>query len=99
MSDDDDDDFLSIETDIVHFILGFAEMDLSMEVLQRQVFTLNEQTMIHDWGLTDNHYVLLANRVKLNSPGIYRQRVDDHKFSKPWRGCQMVIAYQRFKKN
>lgn len=45
-------------------------MDLSMQVLQRQVFTLNEQTMIHDWGLTDNHYVLLANRVKLNSPGI-----------------------------
>ncbi|CAM6075981.1 unnamed protein product, partial [Sphagnum tenellum] len=45
------------------------ELNTSMEVVQRNVFTLDEQLMIHDWGLTDNHYVLLANRVKLNSAG------------------------------
>lgn len=45
------------------------EMDLSMQVVQRKSFTLDEQLMIHDWGLTNNHYVLLANKVKLNSPG------------------------------
>ncbi|CAM6075974.1 unnamed protein product [Sphagnum tenellum] len=43
------------------------ELNTSMQVVQRNVFTLDEQLMIHDWGLTDNHYVLLANRVKLNS--------------------------------
>jgi carotenoid cleavage dioxygenase-like enzyme len=48
-----------------------AELNTSMEVVQRNVFTLDEQLMIHDWGLTDNHYVLLANRVKLNSAGTY----------------------------
>jgi carotenoid cleavage dioxygenase-like enzyme len=48
-----------------------AELNTSMEVVQRNVFTLHEQLMIHDWGLTDNHYVLLANRVKLNSAGTY----------------------------
>ncbi|CAK9229429.1 unnamed protein product [Sphagnum troendelagicum] len=43
------------------------ELNTSMQVVQRNVFTLDEQLVIHDWGLTDNHYVLLANRVKLNS--------------------------------
>ncbi|CAM6021887.1 unnamed protein product [Sphagnum balticum] len=45
------------------------ELNTSMQVVKRNVFTLDEQLMIHDWGLTDNHYVLLANRVKLNSAG------------------------------
>jgi len=57
-----------------------------MQVVQRNVFTLEEQLMIHDWGLTDNHYVLLANRVKLNSAGTYVARVVI------WRTCNQYIC-------
>jgi carotenoid cleavage dioxygenase-like enzyme len=57
-----------------------------MQVVQRNVFTLDEQLMIHDWGLTDNHYVLLANRVKLNSAGTYAARVII------WQTCNQYIC-------
>ncbi|MCO5608055.1 hypothetical protein L7F22_062260 [Adiantum nelumboides] len=41
----------------------------SLKLLQRKQFTMQEQQMVHDWGLTDNYYVLIANRVKLDHIG------------------------------
>ncbi|KAG6555281.1 hypothetical protein Mapa_003324 [Marchantia paleacea] len=47
--------------------LTVYEFDRGMNLLQKQRFTINDHIMIHDWNLTENHYVIIANRVKLNS--------------------------------
>ncbi|BBN00944.1 9-cis-beta-carotene 9',10'-cleaving dioxygenase [Marchantia polymorpha subsp. ruderalis] len=47
--------------------LTVYEFDRCMNLLQKLRFTINDHIMIHDWNLTENHYVIIANRVKLNS--------------------------------
>lgn len=48
-----------------------AEFDCNFEPKQKKEFVISEHMMIHDWAFTDNHYVLLGNRIKLDVPGIF----------------------------
>lgn len=57
---------------VPHVFCTIVEFDSSLKLLQRKQFAMQEQQMVHDWGLTDNHYVLIANRVKLDHIGIYQ---------------------------
>lgn len=40
-----------------------------MNLVQKQKFTINDHLLVHDWALTENYYIVVANRVKLNSLG------------------------------
>lgn len=46
-----------------------AEYDMEFELIQKQEFNIPDHMMIHDWAFTDNHYVMFANRIKLDIPG------------------------------
>lgn len=37
--------------------------------MQTREFKIDDHLMIHDWAVTDTHYILFANRVKLNPIG------------------------------
>lgn len=50
------------------FIL-LLELDENYEVKEKREFTIPEHLMIHDWALTDTHYVLFGNRIKLDIHG------------------------------
>ncbi|PKA64156.1 Carotenoid cleavage dioxygenase 7, chloroplastic [Apostasia shenzhenica] len=45
------------------------EFDSNLELKQKKKFTISDHLMIHDWAFTDNHYILIANRIKLDLPG------------------------------
>ncbi|KAJ4827636.1 Carotenoid cleavage dioxygenase 7, chloroplastic [Turnera subulata] len=47
----------------------FSEFDSEFNLLQRQEFDIPDHLMIHDWALTDTHYILFANRIKLDVIG------------------------------
>uniref|UniRef100_A0A7N0T059 Carotenoid cleavage dioxygenase 7 n=1 Tax=Kalanchoe fedtschenkoi TaxID=63787 RepID=A0A7N0T059_KALFE len=47
----------------------FYEYDLDFKLIQKQEFNIPDHMMIHDWAFTDNHYVVFANRIKLDIPG------------------------------
>ncbi|KAL6124482.1 hypothetical protein ACLB2K_076994 [Fragaria x ananassa] len=47
-----------------HFI--FYEYDSSFTEVAKQAFTIPDHLMIHDWAFTDTHYILFANRIKLD---------------------------------
>ncbi|CAL5030678.1 unnamed protein product [Urochloa decumbens] len=47
----------------------FYEFDADFALVQKREFVLPDHLMIHDWAFTDNHYVLLGNRIKLDIPG------------------------------
>ncbi|TKW05825.1 hypothetical protein SEVIR_7G201400v4 [Setaria viridis] len=47
----------------------FYEFDAGFALVQKREFVLPDHLMIHDWAFTDNHYVLLGNRIKLDIPG------------------------------
>ncbi|KAF2303526.1 hypothetical protein GH714_018986 [Hevea brasiliensis] len=46
-----------------------AEYDSDFNLLQRQKFNIPDHLMIHDWAFTDTHYILFANRIKLDVIG------------------------------
>nr|XP_004306976.2 PREDICTED: carotenoid cleavage dioxygenase 7, chloroplastic [Fragaria vesca subsp. vesca] len=50
-----------------HFI--FYEYDSSFKEVAKQEFTIPDHLMIHDWAFTDSHYILFANRIKLDVVG------------------------------
>ncbi|KAJ6722668.1 BETA-CAROTENE DIOXYGENASE [Salix koriyanagi] len=47
----------------------FYEYDENFKLLQRQEFSIPDHLMIHDWAFTDTHYILFANRIKLDVIG------------------------------
>ncbi|KAJ6872532.1 hypothetical protein NC651_031602 [Populus alba x Populus x berolinensis] len=47
----------------------FYEYDENFKLLQRQEFNIPDHLMIHDWAFTDTHYILFANRIKLDVIG------------------------------
>lgn len=51
--------------------LSFSEYDENFKLLQRQEFNIPDHLMIHDWAFTDTHYILFANRIKLDVIGNY----------------------------
>ncbi|XP_050387042.1 carotenoid cleavage dioxygenase 7, chloroplastic [Argentina anserina] len=47
----------------------FYEFDSSFKEVAKQEFTIPDHLMIHDWAFTDTHYILFANRIKLDIVG------------------------------
>ncbi|KAK6918624.1 Carotenoid oxygenase [Dillenia turbinata] len=47
----------------------FYEYDSEFKLLQKQDFEIPDHLMIHDWAFTDSHYILFANRIKLDVLG------------------------------
>ncbi|CAL9006674.1 unnamed protein product [Prunus brigantina] len=47
----------------------FYEYDSNFKVLGKQEFNIPDHLMIHDWAFTDTHYILFANRIKLDVVG------------------------------
>ncbi|KAK9274060.1 hypothetical protein L1049_018874 [Liquidambar formosana] len=47
----------------------FYEYDSNFKLLQRKEFNISDHLMIHDWAFTDTHYILFANRIKLDIAG------------------------------
>lgn len=46
-----------------------AEYDSNFQLVQKQKFKIPDHLMIHDWAFTDTHYIVFANRIKLDIPG------------------------------
>ncbi|KAI4354753.1 hypothetical protein L6164_003596 [Bauhinia variegata] len=44
----------------------FYEYDSNFNLVQKQEFRIPDHLMIHDWAFTDTHYILFANRIKLD---------------------------------
>ncbi|RYR54788.1 hypothetical protein S245_021327 [Arachis hypogaea] len=47
----------------------FSEYDSDFKLLHKQEFRIPDHLMIHDWAFTDTHYIVFANRIKLDVPG------------------------------
>ncbi|XP_028753454.1 carotenoid cleavage dioxygenase 7, chloroplastic-like [Neltuma alba] len=47
----------------------FSEYDSEFKLVQKQEFKIPDQLMIHDWAFTDSHYIIFANRIKLDVLG------------------------------
>ncbi|KAK1586594.1 hypothetical protein Q3G72_004029 [Acer saccharum] len=47
----------------------FYEFDKNFKMVQKQEFKIPDHLMIHDWAFTDTHYILFANRIKLDVIG------------------------------
>ncbi|XP_054785280.1 carotenoid cleavage dioxygenase 7, chloroplastic [Prosopis cineraria] len=47
----------------------FCEYDSKFKLIQRQEFKIPDHLMIHDWAFTDSHYIIFANRIKLDVLG------------------------------
>ncbi|GKU88476.1 hypothetical protein SLEP1_g2736 [Rubroshorea leprosula] len=47
----------------------FYEFDSEFKLLQKQEFNIPDHLMIHDWAVTDTHYILFGNRIKLDILG------------------------------
>ncbi|CAN6477946.1 unnamed protein product [Victoria cruziana] len=50
-----------------HFTI--YEYDGNFNLLQKRDFNIPDHLMIHDWAFTDNHYILVGNRIKLDIAG------------------------------
>ncbi|KAK7293402.1 hypothetical protein RJT34_16267 [Clitoria ternatea] len=72
----------------------FTEYDTNFKVLKKQNFKIPDHLMIHDWAFTDTHYIVFANRIKLDvlgsmaavygvSPMISALRVNPSKSTSP----------------
>lgn len=46
-----------------------AEYDCNFELKHKKEFAIPDHLMIHDWAFTDNHYVIIANRIKIDALG------------------------------
>lgn len=51
------------------FPVWSSEFDSNFKLLQKQEFNIPDHLMIHDWAFTDTHYILFANRIKLDVIG------------------------------
>ncbi|WVZ06593.1 hypothetical protein V8G54_019939 [Vigna mungo] len=71
-----------------------TEYDSDFNVVQKQNFRIPDHLMIHDWAFTDTHYIVFANRIKLDvlgsmaavygmSPMISALRVNPSKSTSP----------------
>ncbi|XP_027335341.1 carotenoid cleavage dioxygenase 7, chloroplastic [Abrus precatorius] len=71
-----------------------TEYDSNFKVVQKQIFRIPDHLMIHDWAFTDTHYIVFANRIKLDvlgsmaavygiSPMISALRVNPSKSTSP----------------
>ncbi|KAG0474368.1 hypothetical protein HPP92_014054 [Vanilla planifolia] len=49
--------------------LTFCEFDRDFVLKQKKEFLVPAQMMVHDWGFTEDHYILIVNSVKLDLPG------------------------------
>ncbi|KAK4844190.1 hypothetical protein QYF36_017544 [Acer negundo] len=47
----------------------FYEFDKNFKMVHKQKFKIPDHLMIHDWAFTDTHYILFANRIKLDVIG------------------------------
>ncbi|XP_038876141.1 carotenoid cleavage dioxygenase 7, chloroplastic [Benincasa hispida] len=47
----------------------FYEFDSNFKLLQKKDLVIDDHLMIHDWAFTDTHYILFANRIKLDVIG------------------------------
>ncbi|GMY23290.1 carotenoid cleavage dioxygenase 7, chloroplastic [Fagus crenata] len=47
----------------------FYEYDSSFKLMNKQEFNIPDHLMIHDWAFTDTHYIVFANRIKLDVAG------------------------------
>ncbi|XP_004513935.1 carotenoid cleavage dioxygenase 7, chloroplastic [Cicer arietinum] len=47
----------------------FNEYDSNFKLVEKQEFRIPDHLMIHDWAFTDTHYILFANRIKLDVLG------------------------------
>ncbi|KAL4178675.1 hypothetical protein AMTRI_Chr13g83450 [Amborella trichopoda] len=45
------------------------EFDSKFNLLQEKGFEILDHVMIHDWAFTEDHYILVANRVKIDVAG------------------------------
>ncbi|KAF5446180.1 hypothetical protein F2P56_031826 [Juglans regia] len=48
---------------------SFYEFDSNFKLLMKQEFNIPDHLMIHDWAFTETHYILFANRIKLDLAG------------------------------
>lgn len=47
----------------------FYEFDSNFKLLEKKELVIEDHLMIHDWAFTDTHYILFANRIKLDVIG------------------------------
>ncbi|KAF7825222.1 carotenoid cleavage dioxygenase 7, chloroplastic [Senna tora] len=47
----------------------FYEYDSNFKLVEKQEFRIPDHLMIHDWAFTDTHYIIFANRIKLDVIG------------------------------
>ncbi|WCJ22958.1 Carotenoid cleavage dioxygenase 7 chloroplastic [Euphorbia peplus] len=47
----------------------FYEYDKNFKLVQTREFNIPDHMMIHDWAFTDTHYIISANRIKLDIMG------------------------------
>ncbi|PRQ56953.1 putative oxidoreductase [Rosa chinensis] len=52
-----------------HSHFTFYEFDSSFKEVAKQECTIPDHLMIQDWAFTDTHYILFANRIKLDVVG------------------------------
>ncbi|CAL0302912.1 unnamed protein product [Lupinus luteus] len=45
------------------------EYDSNFKLVEKQEFKIPDHMMIHDWAFTDTHYIIFANRIKLDVLG------------------------------
>ena len=45
------------------------EFDCDFKPIQKREFIISDHLMIHDWAFTDNYYILIGNRIKLDITG------------------------------
>lgn len=56
---------------LFHLILIMcAEFDSNFKLLEKKELVIEDHLMIHDWAFTDTHYILFANRIKLDVIGM-----------------------------
>ncbi|KAL5057766.1 hypothetical protein RYX36_029370 [Vicia faba] len=47
----------------------FTEYDSNFKMVEKQEFKIPDHMMIHDWAFTNTHYIVFANRIKLDVLG------------------------------
>ncbi|XP_061351798.1 carotenoid cleavage dioxygenase 7, chloroplastic [Gastrolobium bilobum] len=50
-------------------IFIFSEYDSNFNLVQKKEFRIPDHLMIHDWAFTETHYIVFANRIKLDVLG------------------------------
>jgi carotenoid cleavage dioxygenase-like enzyme len=66
--------------------LACAEFDADFKLVKKQEFNIPDHVMIHDWAFTETHYILFANRIKLDVIGNKMHAKSDAKKKKKKKG-------------